>query len=91
MDITDKDLRKLIDLYFREKNILYKHLYDSYHQFVDEFIPRELTSDQNVFYEAPTSDKIYRYRFVFEDIAVKQTKYKNTGKYITPEYARNNA
>lgn len=90
MDITDKDILKLIDLYFREKNILYRHLYDSYHQFVDELIPNELTNYDNVFHESITADKIYRYKFIFEDIAVRQTKYKNVNKQITPEYARKN-
>ncbi len=40
--IEQDDLHKLLDLYFSEKNMMYSYHYNSYNQFINEIILREL-------------------------------------------------
>ena len=54
-----KEIDKLIDLYFNKKKVLYRHLFDSYHQFVSEIIPYSLIQEQNYFYEEVDKEIIY--------------------------------
>jgi DNA-directed RNA polymerase beta subunit len=62
---------KLIDLYFKQKNIMYSHLHNSFDKFLDEDVKSLLRTGRNVFFEKITRDKVYRYMFEYEDIAVK--------------------
>ena len=50
-----KELDKLIELYFNQPKILYEHLFSSYHQFVSEIIPFSLMQESNIFYEGERS------------------------------------
>ena len=46
-----KEIDKLIELYFNQPQVLYDHLFASFHQFVGEIIPYSLIQEQNYFYE----------------------------------------
>ena len=37
--ITQLDINLLIKLYFKQPNILYEHLFSSFHQLIEEIIP----------------------------------------------------
>lgn len=70
-NISVDSIFKLTDLYFKQKNVMYTHLYNSFDKLLDEDIPHLLKNEPNTFYERITRDKIYRYRFVFDNIAIR--------------------
>ena len=88
MDVTNDDITHLIDLHFNDRYALYKLQYDSFHQFIDETVFRELKENTNVFYERADKDKIYKYRFVYENIILKPPTLENEDNYMWPEDAR---
>ena len=45
-----KNIDNLIKLYFNQPRVLYEHLFNSYHQFVEEIIPYSLIQEKNYFY-----------------------------------------
>lgn len=71
-DLVLDDFYKLSDLYFLQKNIMYTHLYNSYDKFIDVDIMTLLKNDSNnIFFERVTNSKIYKYKFVYDNIAIK--------------------
>jgi DNA-directed RNA polymerase beta subunit len=86
--INNNDTFKLIDLYFEKKFTLYKSLYESYEQFIEEIIYKELKEGENIFYEKMEGDKLYKYKFVFDDIRLKPPLHNNEEDYMWPEDAR---
>lgn len=70
-NITTDGLFKLADLYFKQKNIMYSHMYNSFDKFLDEDIPNLLKNGNNIFFERIVKDKIFRYKFTFDDVAIK--------------------
>ena len=63
MVFTQQDLKKLERLYFKQPNILYDHLFSSYHQLVEEIIPYSLMKENNYFYEKVEQNIIYLHGF----------------------------
>ena len=51
MSVNQEDVDKLVELYFKQPNVLVDHLFGSYHQFVEEIIPYVLSRKTNYFYE----------------------------------------
>lgn len=88
MEVTNKDLEKVIDLYFKEQYAIYKNRYKSFHQFIDEIIYKELKNNSNIIHENFTKDKIYRYKFVFDDISLRPPLIENEDRFMWPEDAR---
>jgi len=87
-ELTQDDLLKIQDLYFKETYALYQLQYNHFHQFLEESIPRQLKENPNIFHEGITNNKIYRYRFIFDDIAIKPPTLPNEDEYMFPEDAR---
>ena len=88
-DLTIDDYFTLIDLYFKQKNIMYTHLYNSCDKLLDEDIPSFLSKDKNnVFFEKITKDKVYRYKFVYENLAIKPPMLENEDESMFPSHAR---
>ena len=88
MDIKQKDILKLQDLFFNEKYKLYKYLYNSFNDFIENIIYNQLANNPNVFFETNKDNKNYKYRFIFENITIKPPTIENKEKYMFPEYAR---
>jgi len=92
MDLKKGDIWKLIDLYFKEKYVLYQLQYMSYNQFIEECVFSELTNNPNVIHiKVDTkTNKIYKYRFKFENIVLKAPSDENANEdeIIFPEHAR---
>jgi len=86
--INITDTYRFIDLYFKQKNIMYSHLYNSFDKLLDEDIPNFLKSNNNTFFEKVTADKIYRYKFKFENIAVKPPFIDMDDEIMLPQHAR---
>jgi DNA-directed RNA polymerase II subunit RPB2 len=89
-DYNLRDMYKLIDLYFTQKNIMYNHLIYSYDRLIGEDIPNFLKNpDNHYFFEYhDEGTKIYRYKFEYTDISVRPPINEKTGEYISPSEAR---
>ena len=89
MDITQDVLNKALDLYFNKPNVMYKHLFDSYELFIEEYIPHILGED-NIFYENVTKEQIFIHGFVCKDIKIKPCIFENNNELKYPNDARIN-
>ena len=78
-EINDKNIFKLIDLLL--KGDLYKSNRDSFAQFIEEIIYKELIDGQNIFSERYKNNKIYRHRFQFENIGLKPPINENNDEF----------
>lgn len=86
--INIENVYKFIDLFFKQKNVMFTHLYNSYDKLLDEDIPNFLKSTNNIFFEKVTRDKVYRYKFVYDDIAVKPPFIDMDDEIMFPQHAR---
>lgn len=86
--VDDESIFKLVDLYFRQKNILYSHLHNSFNKFLDDDIKKILTEGDNIFFEKITQNKVIRYRFKYHNIAVTPPYIDVDDKYMFPSDAR---
>src|SRR3990172_10375435 len=84
------DIYKFSDLFFKQKNIMYTHLYNSADKLLDEDIPNFLNNTSSVFEERVDiqKNKIYRYKFKFENISVKPPFIDMDDKIMYPSDAR---
>lgn len=69
--LSTNDMFQLTDLYFMQKNIMFSHLHNSFDKFIDDHVRILLQKNDNVFFQKVTTDKIYRYRFEFENISIR--------------------
>lgn len=86
--INITDTYRFIDLYFKQKNIMYSHLYNSFDKLLDEDIPNFLKNNNSTFFEKVTADRIYRYKFKFDNIAVKPPFIDIDDEIMFPQHAR---
>ena len=88
--LNRKDIMKLIDLYFEESNWLYRHQFESYEQFIDDFI-RFLQEGTHIIHDDFGKDnKLYRNKLIFTNIVARPATLEN-GEYMFPENARTNS
>jgi len=85
-----KEIDKLIELHFNQPNILYEHLFASYHQFVSEIIPYSLIQENNYFYENVDKEFIYLHGFKCSNIRIKPSTFENDNEIKFPSDARRN-
>ena len=83
--ITQKDIDKLIKLYFSQPNILYKHLFSSFHQFIEEIIPSSLSRENNYFYENITKDSIYLHGFKCMNVRIRPPIIESNSEILSPK------
>lgn len=82
-------LYHLIDLYFKQKNVMYTHQYNSFDKSLDEDIPNFLKKPHNnIFYEKVTKDTVYRYYFKHENIAIRPPYIEMDDEIMLPQTAR---
>lgn len=89
-DLSINDIFRLADLYFYKKNYIYRHLYNSYNKFLEEDVPRFLTAPDNVhvFHETITENKVYKHRFLFNNIIIESPSQNNGVEPLFPIDAR---
>lgn len=87
-ELKQKDLDVMVDLLLNQNKYLYQHLFNSYHQFIEEIIPYSLKRNYNGFYENILDDKIYNHGFKIEDISIRPCE--NNNNIIFPNDARKN-
>jgi len=85
-----KDIDKIIDLYFKQSLILYEHLFSSYHQFIEEIIPYCLKQEKNYFYENLDGNLIHFHGFRCSNIRIKPATFDNDNEIKFPSEARKN-
>jgi DNA-directed RNA polymerase II subunit RPB2 len=69
-EINTKDLEVVMDLLFKEKFSRFKHLYDSYNQFIDETVVSILKEGTFLLDEETTQDnKVIKHSFRFSNIS----------------------
>jgi DNA-directed RNA polymerase beta subunit/intein/homing endonuclease len=85
-----KEIDKLIELHFNQPNVLYDHLFASYHQFVSEIIPYSLIQENNYFYENVDKEFIYLHGFKCSNIRIKPSTFENDNEIKFPSDARRN-
>ena len=83
-----EDIHKLQDLYFTQRYVMYSHLHNSFDKFLDDDVHNLLTNSSNIFFEKMTKDKIYRYRFQFENISIKPPMIDAEDEVMYPNTAR---
>jgi DNA-directed RNA polymerase II subunit RPB2 len=88
--ITQEDINKVEELYFKQPKILYQHLFGSMHQLVEEIIPYILSNDINYFYENVDKHEIYMHGFRIDNIRLKPVTYENENELLFPSDARKN-
>ena len=90
MTDTQIEINKLIELYFNQPNVLYEHLFASYHQFVSEIIPYSLIQEPNYFSETVDKEFIYQHGFKCSNIRIKPSTFENDNEIKFPSDARKN-
>lgn len=78
---------KMMDLYFSRKGVMYSHLYNSFNKFVED-LRNILKYSDNVFFEKITKDKIIRYKFEYENVAIRPPMLDNEDELMFPSDAR---
>jgi len=86
-EISQKDLDKLLKLYFKQPKIMYQHLFSSFHQLVEEIIPANIGNEINYFYESNDNNKIYYHGFRCRNISIKPPT-NNNNELLSPKEAR---
>ena len=91
MEVTKyDDIKKIFEIFFNQPNILIRHHYLSFNQFINEIIPDILINSSNVFYEIYDDNYIYSHGFICKNIKYKPVTYKdgNIEKLLFPKEAR---
>ena len=86
-NLTYDKIFDLMDCRFARKNVLYEHLHNSYNDMVNQII-NYLEKNKNIFDENRVGDKIYRYRFKYENIYVRPPLNENGDSLMYPMDAR---
>ena len=79
---------RFIDLYFKQKNIMFTHLYNSCDKLLDEDIPNFLKNNNGIFFEKITNDKVYRYKLIHENISIRPPYIEAEDEIMFPSIAR---
>ena len=90
LDITQNEIHNVIDLMFDDRYEMYSFQHNSYNQFINEIVFKELEDNPNLIYENVTKDKIYKYRLKFTNIQLKPPtdESSNEDDILFPEDAR---
>jgi DNA-directed RNA polymerase II subunit RPB2 len=68
---SSEEIFKLIDLYFNERFILYNYQWSAFNQFINDTIRNEISNIEHIIHEDQHAGKIYRYKIIFENVAIK--------------------
>lgn len=82
-ELTYNKIFDLMDCRYAKKNVLYEHLHNSYNDLVIQII-NYLDKNKNIFEESRVGDKLYRYRFKYENIHVRPPLNENGDSLMYP-------
>ena len=89
-NITIDEIFRLMDLRFNRKNVMYRHLYDSYDKFLDEDIKNFLENCEHIIIEEITQKIYYKYRFEYTNVCIESPMMTNGVEPLFPSDAREN-
>ena len=89
-NLSQEDINYLVKLYYKQPNILYQHLFSSYHQLVEEIIPTNISKNINHFYEYVEKDKVIMHGFKCSNVGIKPPVNPVTNDILSPGEARKN-
>ena len=69
-ELNIDDSFRLTDLYFKQKYILYSHLYNSFDKMIDEDVKNMLKYGDNTFFEKATENEIIKYKFRYDNVSI---------------------
>jgi DNA-directed RNA polymerase II subunit RPB2 len=87
-NLNQEDINYLVKLYYKQPNILYQHLFSSYHQLVEEIIPTNISKNVNHFYEYVEKDKVIMHGFKCSNVGIKAPVNPITNNILSPLEAR---
>ena len=92
MDLIEyNEIKDLIKIYFEQPQVLFRHLFDSYHQFIEEIIPYSLIEESNTFFENIVQNDIYIHGFRCKNVRVKPVTFdQSPSEIMFPKQARKN-
>ena len=85
---ANNEIKKLLELYFKQKNKLYEAQYKSFSYLIEEIIFNRLNNGPNIFKEVYTQDKKYVNYFKFDEISLRPPMMQHEDAYMWPEDAR---
>ena len=88
LSVSQDDINQLIRLYFKQPNILYEHLFSSFHQLIEEIIPYSLCNENNYFHENIDNNTIYLHGFKCSNIRIKPPTNPSNNELLSPKEAR---
>lgn len=71
MSIKQENIHNLIDLYYDERYAPYLHHHNSFNQFINECILKEMETPF-LFYESESNGKIYKYKLKYNVVRLKE-------------------
>lgn len=86
--VSQDDINQLIRLYFKQPNILYEHLFSSFHQLIEEIIPYSLCNENNYFHENIDNNTIYLHGFKCSNVRIKPPTNPSNNELLSPKEAR---
>ncbi len=87
-DLSVDDIFNFMDLYYNRRFVMYSHLYNSMNKFFDEDVRQFMENGEHSFYEKVTKNKIFKNKFVYENISIKEPTLENEAEPMFPSDAR---
>ena len=87
-NLSVDDVFNLADLYFKQKNIMFSHQYNSFNKFIDEDVKNLLKYGDNIFFEKITETHAIKYKFKYNDISIIPPMLDNEDEVMYPSDAR---
>ena len=79
---------KLIELFFSRRERLYEHNYESFHQFLEAYIPYTMKNN-SVIQEYEENGYFHSVKCIFNNYRIRPPHIEGTDQYMTPIIARN--
>jgi DNA-directed RNA polymerase II subunit RPB2 len=89
-NISLDEMFRLMDLHFNRKNVMFRHLYDSYDKFLDEDVKNFLENCEHIITEEVTAKTYYKYRFEYINVCIESPMMNNGVEQLFPSDAREN-
>jgi DNA-directed RNA polymerase II subunit RPB2 len=86
---TNKNVELLLDLYFQDRSVLYNYIIQSYHDFIEQYIPYILKQNSNVQDYVDDSNNYHNICLEITNIRMRPPHQEGTDNYMSPTTARN--
>ena len=87
-NLSTDDIFEFTDLYFNRAGVLYSHLHNSFNKFMDVDVKAFLEQGDHVIHEKIEKNKVYKYKFLFENVKINPPVMENESEAMFPSDAR---